>query len=286
MNGNKKPKYNEIVFSEDQEKEIIDMYTNQKISTVKIGKYFSVGHKTIAKVLQKYNIPRTNVGRRRYDLDEHYFDSIDTPNKAYILGLFYADGYNSLDKRTIRLQLQYTDKDILEDIRKELNSEKPLKFIRCSDKVASNGFISKDMYQLEIYSSHMCQVLEKLGMVQNKSLVLTFPTFLDESLYVHFIRGYFDGDGSFCPHYTKKGWFQALVTITSTEVFCESCLNIIRRETGVGGGIYDASSHNGITKVIYISGTNQAKKFFEWLYKDAELYLKRKHDLYIQYLVD
>ena len=140
------------------------------------------------------------------------------------------------------------------------------------------------MYQLEFYSSYICKTLEKLGMVQNKSLILTFPTFLDKSLYSHFIRGYFDGDGSFCPHYTKKGWFQALVTITSTESFCNDCLEIIRKETGIGGGIYDASSHNGITKMISISGTNQLKRFFKWLYKDAELYMKRKHDLYIQYL--
>ena len=260
------------------------MYTNKNLSTVKIGNEFNCSNKPISKVLEKYGIPRTGVGIRKYNLNEHYFDVIDTPNKAYILGLFYADGYNSLDKQTIRLQLQYTDKDILENIRHELNSEKPLKFIKCSDKVASNGFISKDMYQLEFYSSHICKTLEKLGMVQNKSLILTFPTLLDKSLYSHFIRGYFDGDGSFCPHYTKKGWFQALATITSTESFCNDCLEIIRNETGIGGGIYDASSHNGITKIISISGTNQLKKFFKWLYKDAELYMKRKHDLYEQYL--
>ena len=284
MADSKKPNYNEIVFSKEQEEQIIDMYTNQNMSTVKIGNIFDCGNKVIAKVLEKHTIPRTGVGRRMYSLDEHYFDVIDTPNKAYILGMFYADGYNSLDKHTIRLQLQYTDKDILEDIRKELKSEKPLKFINCSNKVASNGFVSKDMYQLEFYSAHMCKTLEKLGMVQNKSLVLTFPTFLDPTLYSHFIRGYYDGDGSLCSHYTKKGWFQSLVTITSTDSFCKDCLEIIRQETSIGGGIYESSSHNGITKVLSISGTNQLKVFFEWLYKDAELYMMRKYDLYMKYL--
>lgn len=285
MINSKKPKYNEIVFTKEQEEQIIDMYTNQNLSTVKIGKEFGCGNKVIAKVLEKHNIPRIGVGNRKYALDEHYFDVIDTPNKAYILGMFYADGYNSLDKQTIRLQLQYTDKDILEDIRKELKSEKPLKFIKCSDKIASNGFISKDMYQLEFHSAHICDALSKLGMVQNKSLVLTFPTFNDTSLYSHFIRGYFDGDGSYCHRYTQKYGNRDLVTITSTENFCKDCLAIIRKEVGIGGGIYDASSHNGITKVLSISGVNQLKKFFEWLYKDAELYMQRKHELYIQHLV-
>jgi hypothetical protein len=50
------------------------------------------------------------------------------------------------------------------------------------------------------------------------------------------------------------------------------------------GNIYDSSSHNGITKVLTIGGNQQAIKFFEWLYKDADLYMKRKHGLYMQHL--
>ena len=283
MQANKKPKYNEIIFTHEQETQIIDMYVNHKKSTVAIGNEYNVSHKTIARLLDKHGIERSNRGRK-YFFDEHYFDNIDTPNKAYILGLLYADGYNSMDKYTVRIQLQYTDKSILEMIRKELRYEKPLKYIKCSDKISSNGFVSKDMYQLEFYSKHMCETLSKYGMVQNKSLILEFPNFLDEKLYPHFIRGYYDGDGSLCNHYTKNGWFQSLLTITSTESFCIKCLEIIRKFSGItGGGIYDASSHNGITKVISISGTNQTKKLLTWLYEDAELFLERKYKLFTQY---
>lgn len=143
------------------------------------------------------------------------------------------------------------------------------------------------MYSLELYSKHVCNVLSNYGMVQNKSLVLDFPDFLNEDLYSHFIRGYYDGDGSFCSRYTKQGRFQSLITITSTEKFCVKCLEIIREKTGIsGGGIYDASNHNGVTKVISISGTNQSKKVLDWMYNDAELFIKRKHDLYVENLVN
>ena len=37
--------------------------------------------------------------------------------------------------------------------------------------------------------------LIKLGVTPRKSLTLKFPTFLNEDLMRHFIRGYFDGDG-------------------------------------------------------------------------------------------
>ena len=39
------------------------------------------------------------------------------------------------------------------------------------------------MYQLEVYSKHMCEQLDKLGMHQNKSLILEFPDWLSEDLY-------------------------------------------------------------------------------------------------------
>lgn len=286
MANDKKPKYNEIVFSEEQEKQIIDMYTNQNISTVKIGKYFGVNHHRIAKALDKYNIPRTGVGQRKYLLNEHYFDVIDTPNKAYILGFFYADGCNFPKKSTVSMSLEEKDKEILEKIRLEIGSERPLEFIEQSKrKDENNDYHYNDMWRLLLFSTYMCKILEQHGMTPKKSLTLQFPKHLDDSLLSHFVRGFFDGDGSYCPHYTKKGWFRPLVTITSTEDFCKDCLDVIRKQAGIeGGGIYEASSHNGITKVLSISGTNQIKNFFEWLYKDAELYMKRKHDLYKQYL--
>ena len=41
----KKPRYNEIIFTEEQQTQIIDMYVNQNMSTVKIGNIFNCGNK-------------------------------------------------------------------------------------------------------------------------------------------------------------------------------------------------------------------------------------------------
>ena len=37
-------------------------------------------------------------GNRKYFFDEHIFDEINTPDKAYCIGLFMADGCNQLEK--------------------------------------------------------------------------------------------------------------------------------------------------------------------------------------------
>lgn len=263
----------------DDEIVICNRYLNGE-STVKIGQDYKVGHKTIAAILEAYSINRTHNGVRKYMINEKYFDVIDTPNKAYILGLLYADGYNNPDKSTVCLSLRYDDKYILERINEEIGSNKPLKYIKCDDHFASNGYISKDMYKIEVYSSHMCKVLLERGMIKGKSLLLKYPLFITENLHNHFIRGYFDGDGSVYTYENKRKYKQPIITFTSTADFCESVLAILREKTGIGGGIYDASCHNNITKVLSICGKNQCIAVLDWLYKDADLFLPRKYDRY------
>lgn len=274
---NKKPRYNEIVFTEEQQTQIIDMYINQNMSTVKIGNIFNCGNKVIAKVLEKHSVPRTGVGRRKYSLNEYYFDEIDTPIKAYILGFFYADGCNYKPKQTISMSLQEDDKDILERIRNEIGSERQLEFLDYTNK-HDFGYNYKNQYRLLLFSAHMCRTLEKKGMSPNKSLILEFPEWLDENLYSHFIRGYFDGDGSVVfPTYSDS----AIITITSTEKFCTFIKDYLEKTLSIRGYITDASNHNGITKVFGIGNKQKVKTFLDWLYKDADIYLERKYQRYI-----
>ena len=266
-------------FSKEEQNTIINMYRNG-LSTVCIGQRFGVGHKVISRILEINNIPRVGNGRRKYKLNENYFDVIDTPNKAYCLGLLYADGSNFTPKQTISISLQEDDKHILDRMREELNYERDLEYIDYSNK-SDFGYSYKNQYRLSIFSKHMSEELERKGMYKNKSLILEFPTCIDNYLLKFFVLGFFDGDGSFCPFYTKEGKFQPLITFTSTESFCVSLQNYLRKEIGIScGNIYDASCHNGITKVLSFSGHIQVKRFLDWLYKDADMYLNRKYVKY------
>ena len=49
---------------------------------------------------------------------------------------------------------------------------------------------------LAIVSDKLSSALSKLGGTPRKSLTLEFPKFIPKHLMSHFIRGYFDGDGS------------------------------------------------------------------------------------------
>ena len=264
----------------EEKKRICDLYSNN-ISTVALGKMYGVNNKPIAAVLKEFSISRTGVGRRKYPLNEYFFDDIDTQNKAYILGFLYADGSISRKKSTIAMSLEENDGYILERMRKEIESDRPLEYLDYTNK-HDFGYTYKNQYRLCMFSSHMCDMLISKGVCENKSLKLTFPAWMDSSLFSHFVRGYFDGDGSYCPHINNHGKFQPLITITSTDSFCTDLQHMLREILGIPcGNIYDASCHNGITKVLSFSGAVQVKTFLDWLYKDADMYLMRKYDKYI-----
>lgn len=260
--------------SEDKYDEINELYKSG-LSTVKIATLYGVTHKTITKILDKMGVKRRNNGLRKYKLNETYFDKIDTPNKAYILGFLYADGSNSEKKCTISMSLQEEDGYILEKIRREIGSEKPLEFLDYSNK-HDGGYNYKNQYRLLMFSRHMCDALKDKGVVPNKSLILKWPTFLRDDLYSHFLRGYIDGDGYIQPH----KW-EHCVGFISTYDFCRQAQIYIENKLDIKCRLNDAPCHNGVTTYLYIRYKDQVKQFLDYIYQDAELYLERKYNTYI-----
>lgn len=275
------PNYNEIVFTKEQKEEIVRLYTEEKLSTPKIGKIMKCNYNKICHILEEFGVKRVRNGIRKYTLNEEYFDCIDTPNKAYILGLFFADGCNFPPKGTAFISLQESDRELLENISKEIESDCPLKIINQSNRKSENNYSYNNMCSLNMYSIHLCNSLTKLGAVKNKSLILKFPN-IPENLYSHFVRGYFDGDGSLYQYIKNENNKSIRTTFTSTETFCKKLKEILETELGIYCGIYDASCHNGITKVLALTGTSSIK-LLNWMYKDAELFLQRKYDRYLKY---
>lgn len=211
---------------------------------------------------------------RKHHINENYFDVIDSQDKAYILGFLYADGYNSYDKRAIRLQLTECDVEILYRISDALDYSRPLTRVPARE-IYDTGYISKPQYALDINSTHMSKRLAELGVVQNKSLVLKFPDWISSDLVRHFLRGYIDGDGSIIKQEHSYG-----VNFLSTKDFCIRAQCIVRDMLDIDSYIKEARNHNGITSIWTISKKDDAKKFLDWIYKDANLFLQRKYNIY------
>lgn len=77
-----------------------------------LAKKYNLSQSTISDILkkEKIEIKPPSSYYTKWHIDEKYFDVIDTPDKAYIIGLLYADGYNNMSSHRVSLSLQETDK--------------------------------------------------------------------------------------------------------------------------------------------------------------------------------
>lgn len=256
-------------FSDEDIQDMINMYLNGSILK-DLEKKYKTSDTTIMAIFDKAGIRRRH---SIYTCDENYFDVIDTEDKAYFLGLLYSDGYHNTNKNCITITLQEEDVDVLKTFNEVTKNTRPLRLVE-NNKVNGNW---KNCYQLTLISQHMSKILEKHGVYQAKSLILKFPNWLDESLYPHFIRGYFDGDGSI--NKRKESYSMSIV---GTDAFCSYLQGWIEAKLGIETHIYVSSSIDKPTRTFMITKKEYSKKFFDYIYNDAHIYLKRKHDVYLK----
>jgi hypothetical protein len=243
----------------------------------------------LPEIAKLYNVDRHTIGRaftrngfatdrKTYHCDEHYFDKIDDQNKAYILGLLWADGCNQPNRNKVILQLQERDEDILEQIREISRNERPLWKSALNDKNPN----WQNSMMLVWQSKNISQVLNAYGMVPRKSLVLEFPDWMNETLFSHFIRGYIDGDGSIYYSRDKK---VARVSMVGTKMFLAIVQDICNK-IGIKTSMYHKKDYNGPIYTLSTTSNRGTVCFLNWVYDNANLKLQRKYDKYQQALCD
>ena len=126
--------------------------------------------------------------------------------------------------------------------------------------------------------------LANCGCMQRKSKVITMPFgVVPEQLIRHFIRGYFDGDGS-CGIYRHSErkyikYPRAKITCGSHDFVnqLKEYLNNINIRCGIvtsKEGNYD----------IFFSGKDNVVNFLKYMYNESNIYLDRKYEIYKQCL--
>ena len=130
------------------------------------------------------NIPHE---KQKYDINDEYFDDLRNPQSIYTIGFLYADGCNH-DCTSVSLSLEEQDGYILEEINNNIENENPVNFLDKSNK-HDFGYTYKNQYQLVIYNKRISKILNILGVVPRKSLILQFPKWLHPSMYSFFVLG-------------------------------------------------------------------------------------------------
>jgi intein-encoded DNA endonuclease-like protein len=258
---------------------IVNLYTSGD-SVMSISKIFNIGDVYLRRLLHKANIFEYRPNKRFFN--ENFFDIIDTEEKAYILGFLFADGYNDEKNHTISIQLHEKDLQLLNMISNMLDSKKSIQ------KIINKFGI---YYRISLSSKHMSSRLAELGCMQAKTFKITFPEWLDESLQHHFIRGYFDGDG--CVWITKvnnKIKTPSLnIDIIGTDIFVDKLQDIINKNIDYNKKNKLRTRHpernNNIRSIKY-GGNHICTKIFNYMYKDATIFLQRKFDKFNTIIID
>jgi len=264
----KRKKYNNL--SVDIEQEILELYKNKHIFLFEIAKKYNISIAILRRFLSLNNLSRSVY--RKYSINEEYFDDMNSSNKAYVLGLLYADGCLHKNQNLVRLALQASDLTLLEIISKEMGNTRPL-FYGKPNVIKDTNYTSSGYYSLDIQSLKLRKSLELLGLHPNKSIDLEFPINLCDSLIFHFIRGYFDGDGNISNPQKSR---QCVASLLGTFNFLSVIKKLLEKEE-----VICTLSYIKKTKCTYsltLTGKENIKKFGELLYENADLYLDRKQE--------
>ena len=255
------PEHKEILLAKSDSKTLPEWveFFNNAYTKNQIYSFCYHNNKAIKKLSQSEKSVIQSQNARKYNINQDYFKKWSS-NMAYMFGFWCADGciYNN---KMFDITVSKKDKYIIKKFAEELGYEGPL--YDSVDRQASRiNFSCKIIYD-DIVS---------LGGRENKSLTLKFPNIPQEYLS-DFIRGYFDGDG--CVMNLKGGRINSAFTSGSKQ-FLDQLLLILRKEAGVEGGSYDASSKS------LRFGKKDSIKIGKYIYQNnPELFLMRKKEKFI-----
>ena len=266
--------------SHREKTELFTKYETGKYTGSVLAEYYNISSVAVNALLRRhgYKAKSQSELQRKYNIDETFFDVIDTEEKAYFLGFLYADGYNNTDRNSVSLSLKESDKDILIRLNNLIQPDKPLQYVEFKKETRWYKNPS-NQYRLVIANKHISERLTELGCCKNKTHTITFPSEeqVPKHLQRHFIRGYFDGDGCVS---------NRVFSMVGTEWFLITVQEIMIDELGITKTKFykrHKKRENNITSIRYC-GSGNLRKIKDWFYIDATVFLDRKYQKFKMYV--
>lgn len=216
---------------------------------------------------------------KEYEVDSNFFKTIDTEEKAYILGFICADGHIEVHNPRITIELKDSDYHHLEKIRDAMHSTHPIKRgITGINPYKKSEHTILYKCSISINGKKLIEPLVKMGITGNKtySLNSSILHYIPENLVRHFLRGYFDGDG--CVTWGKQysSGYKYIINICGNKEFLE---NTFGKYYPTNCNLYK-DKYSKQCWCWKITAKNEVLKFLSYLYSNAKIYLDRKYNLY------
>jgi len=210
--------------------------------------------------------------KRKYSVNEEYFNELNEQS-CYWLGVMYADGNISTNKKnsTGRVILSSTDISWLEIFKECISYTGPI-------RIEVHKKFKKSIGKITIDSRKMYDSLINLGCIPRKSLVIRFPK-LPSNMISHFIRGYFDGDGSVtvCTNIKGSDW-----KILKSS-FCSGSEEFLK-EVSKNLPVKNKNCYKSKNIFELKFSLNDTITLYNYMYKNSSVYLYRKYLKFKEYI--
>lgn len=238
-----------------------------------LAKMFGVSTQTIYNTAARLGVTWPE-DRRTYKPNDDFFKKW-TPEMAWVLGVIAADGHVTITKNNqhlVKINIKESDRDMIEKIRTLIEYDGKI-YSQKKDGGETQAVLS-------LTSKEMVLDLKSIGLGQNKTYSLEWPSTVPESLASHFARGYFDGDGciSYDAHDGRPYW-RLESKVVGTPAFVSRMRDVYASQTQSGCG---SIVRNGNVDILCFGGRWSVIDFLNWIYKDSrpETRLDRKYNIY------
>ena len=276
-------------FSEEIINEILQKYDNGQSITSLNKEYHTTKVRDLL-IENNRQVPESRKGiggrKRQCTLNENYFQELDSKDKAYFLGFIYADGFITKPSHGQNiLGLTLAEIEPIDKFKKYIQTNKKVGYYKKTSSYSNKSY----EYKLALNSDKLVSDIEKLGVIERKTLTLTFPN-IREDLIPHFIRGYFDGDGSVFLHKDSRkeysyneylginicGTKEFLVALTKHLPFLEE-----------GQCIYKEERKETNCWNLKMISNIRSLELYHYMYKDCnDLYLSSKRETFENFIKD
>lgn len=201
---------------------------------------------------------------RRSGANENFFSLIDTPRKAYWLGLIAADGWivREHSKPTgFAIALKEEDNYLLRQLAGDIGCPELLR----KERETTN------LWQIKLTAEKTAFDLINAGVPPKKSLIVEAPV-LPRELFIPWLRGYFDGNGSVS---RRNSSIETKIT-TGSGKLAEQIKRFLNEE-GIKPTLDGKDKEHNLRMYA-----NNARLFGKLIYSESGVelpHLKRKRDL-------
>lgn len=202
---------------------------------------------------------------------------------AYVLGLIYTDGNLHIRKDNSGYELGILsfgqkEKELVEKFLHLMDCNAT---IRYRERKEFENTTSGGLYSFSIGNNDIANDLIRLGITPNKSLDMKFP-YIPREYLRHFIRGFFDGDGSV---YLEYGKSIRVKLLSGSRDFVQS-LNTVLLIEGLSDRKISGGTQRTPNAFFIRYNTNQdVFQFYKYIYKDVpeEMYYLKKKNIFDNY---